>query len=162
MDMQIQEIQALPANFQEEGVALAIRVILATLPANMELLFYRDDTEPAVREVQYPDGRVEIARATATTGAGILEPAYPAPPTVATWRQVDIERPEILADVLLLQELRGFDDEDKHLIRIGFLSKDGRWIDSYSSTLTGDDEVLERITHWAPLPAVPLVAAVAP
>jgi hypothetical protein len=38
----------------------AILVILAMLPDNMELTFYRDDSEPAALEVQYPNGHVDV------------------------------------------------------------------------------------------------------
>lgn len=159
MDMQVKHFAEItPA---ESAIGLAIRTLLAVLPENTEMLFYRDDDAPATLELQHPDGRVEIAVATPTTGDFIIEPAMPAV-TAATWRQVDVDPPDLLTDVLLWQVLPGLDPQDNTVIRIGFRRTDGSYIDSYSSTITGDDEVLDGITHWAPLPAGPIAVPEVP
>lgn len=161
MDMQVKHFDA--ATPVETAIGEAIRTILAILPENTEMLFYRDEDTAATLELTHPDGRVEIAIATPTTGDFIIEPAEPAGATITTWRQVDIEAPELLTDVLLWQVLPNFSvEEGNTLMRIGFRHPDGRYIDSYASTLTGDDEVLQGITHWAPFPNGPLMATEAP
>lgn len=161
MDMQVKHFDEItPA---ESAIGKAIRTILAILPENTEMLFYRDEDTAATLELTHPDGRVEIAIATPTIGNFIIEPAVPAGATITTWRQVDIEAPEPLTDVLLWQLLLDFSAEEGNtLMRIGYRHPDGRYIDSYSSTITGDDEVLQGITHWAPFPAGPLLVPEAP
>ncbi len=76
--------------------------------------------------------------------------------TTIHWRPI-APPPEPLVDVLLHQVLAGMGDDDPTLIRIGYLSRTrpGQWVDSYSCRLDGEDDILEGITHWAPLPAGP-------
>ena len=154
MDMQVEHL-ATPA---ETAIGLAIHTILATLPENTEMLFYRDDDAPATLELTHPDGRVEIAVATPTTDDLLIEPAAPAV-TATTWRQLDVDPPEPLTDVLLWQVLAGFSPEEGNTLnRIGYRNNAGQYMDSYASAIDGGDEVLNGVTHWAPLPAGPLFA----
>lgn len=156
MDMQVPAIPGL------DDMATHIDAMLAMVPANMELLFYRDDDEPAVMEATYPDGRVEVTLAKDRPASGPLEVTYPHhinPPTLATWRQIEVEPPEERIDVLLWQVLAGFTEEEGNtLIRIGYLNKAGQYIDSYASAIDGQDEVLDGVTHWSPLPHGPFHA----
>lgn len=161
MDMQTQPLAAetTPA---EAAIGAAIRTILAMLPENTEMLFYREDDAPATLELQHPDGRIEIAVATPSTGDHLNAPAAPSD-TLAAWRQIDVDPPEPLIDVLLWQVLERFSPEESNtLIRVGYRNKDGIYLDSYASTIDGVDEVLAGVTHWAPLPAGPLCLGVAP
>lgn len=162
MDMQATHVESASDARLEAAIGLAIRTLLSTLPENMEMLFYREDDAPAVLEMQYPDGRVEIATATDLTGRFLIEPATPSD-SLVSWRQIDVDPPEPLTDVLLWQVLEDFTPEEGNTLhRIGYLNKDGVYMDSYASAIDGADEVLDGVTHWAPLPAGPLFAGVAP
>jgi len=155
MDLSHIQPQA-PLTQQEAAMASAVATIMAMLPSNMGLTFYRDDDEPTVMEVEYPDGHVEVARATDRPATSILERACPAPATLACWRQVDLEPPEERIDVLLWQVLAGFTPEEGNtLIRIGYRNKTCQYIDSYATSIDGGDEVLDGVTHWSPLPGGP-------
>lgn len=146
----------------EAAVAQAIRTLLAALPENTEMLFYRDDDAPAGLELQYPDGHVESFVATPATG-DFRVGVEPARPTPTPWRRIDAEPPEPLIDVLLWQVLEGFTAEEGNtLTRIGYRNKEGVYLDSYASAYDGGDEVLDGVTHWAPLLTGPSLAGDAP
>ena len=70
------------------------------------------------------------------------------------WYPAD-QPPAPLVDVLLHQVMKGFDDNDPTLIRIGYRNRGGAWVDTYSMRLDGAEDFLEGITHWSPLPDGP-------
>lgn len=75
--------------------------------------------------------------------------------TTACWRPAS-NPPDPRVDVLIFQRLKGFEaDEDPYLIRIGYMNNEGRWVCTYGTAPDGADDILEGVTHWAPLPATP-------
>jgi len=77
----------------------------------------------------------------------------------AAWCCVDVSLPEPLADVLLLEVLEKCTPEEGNtLIRIGFMRIDGTFLATYTSNPDGSEEVLETVTHWAPMPGMPMGA----
>lgn len=68
-----------------------------------------------------------------------------------TWIPVSQRLPDPLEDVLVAQLISSIPgDPDPYLISIGYLNKQGQWMD-YCHV----DEALLGITHWQPLPDMP-------
>ena len=142
---------------QTQAVARAIYQVLASLQPNTELLFYRDDDAPPKMEVHYPDGTTELVGLPDQDESVQLFATPAEAGSHAAWRAVDCGLPEVLTDVLLLQVLENLSSEEGNtLIRIGFMRLDGTFVATYASSNHGNDELLETVTHWAPLPAEPV------
>lgn len=138
---------------QINRMAQAITTLLALLPAQTELLFYRGAPDDACcLGVQMADGTLQSFQGmdeevTAALGLDTTQ-------TFAAWQPISLGRPKPITDVLLLQ---GFSvEEGNTLIRIGWLRPDGVWVATHCSNMDGSEEVLDIVTHWAPLPADPL------
>ncbi len=139
-------------------MARALYQVMVGLRPNTELLFYRDDDAPPALEIHHADGTTEVVSLDVPAGETIqiIDTTFESG-SHAAWRCVDLGLPEPLTDVLLLQVLRGFAPEEGNtLIRIGYLAVDGTFVDTYASAIDGSDDVLETVTHWAPLPADPV------
>lgn len=143
---------------QSLDVARALYLVLTSLRPNTELLFYRDDDAAPALEIQHADGTTEVVNLDVPAGETlqIIDTTFESG-SHAAWRCVDVGLPEPFTDVLLLQVLEGFTAEEGNtLIRIGFLRYDGNFVATYASEPDGSEQVLETITHWAPLPADPV------
>ena len=143
---------------QSLDMARALYQVMVGMRPNTELLFYRDDDAPPMLEVHHDDGTTEVIGLNVPAGESIqiIDTTFESG-SHAAWRCVDVGLPEPLTDVLLLQVLPGFTEEEGNtLIRIGWLAVDGRFVATYASEPDGSEQVLETVTHWAPLPADPV------
>lgn len=154
-----------PANFntvlsteQSLDMARALYQVMVGLRPNTELLFYRDDDAPPVLEIHHEDGTTEVIDLGVPAGESIqiIDTTFEAS-SHAAWRPLHMGLPAPITDVLLLQVLPGFTEKEGNtLIRIGWLRNDGQFVATYSVEPDGSEQVLETITHWAPLPAEPV------
>ncbi len=143
---------------QTLDMARALYQVMVGMRPNTELLFYRDDDAPPALEIHHADGTTEIIGLDVPAGESIqiIDTTFEAR-SHAAWRPLHMGLPEPLTDVLALQVLPGFSDEEGNtLIRIGFIRNDGRWVATYNSEPDGSEEVLGVVTHWAPMPAEPV------
>lgn len=150
---------ALLSTDQTRDMAQALYQIMAGMRPNTELLFYRDDDAPPVLEVYFEDGTTEVVGLDTPAGESvqIIDTTFSAQ-SHAAWRPIDMGRPAVLEDVFLFQVLDNLPPEEGNtLTRIGFMRADGSFVATYASNIDGSEEVLETVTHWAPMFADPVV-----
>lgn len=148
-----------PLNFTTPSLDLvrALHQVMRSMQPNTELLIYRDDDAPPKLEISHADGTTEIIDLDVPAGESVqIDVAFESG-SHADWHCVDVALPDALTDVLLFQVLPGFSEEEGNtLIRIGFMRVDGAFFATYGSNIDGSEELLETVTHWAPLPAEPV------
>lgn len=146
-------------NDQTRDMAQAMYQVMASMRPNTELLFYRDDDCPPVLEVHFEDGTTEVVGLDTPAGESvqIIDTTLSAQ-SHAAWMPVNMSLPAVLEDVFLFQVLQNLPAEEGNTLkRIGFMRADGSFVATYASNPDGSEEVLETVTHRAPMFADPVM-----